>query len=96
MNIYQKAIEVFGEDSQLEKLLEELGELTQAVQKYKQTKNEETLEHLREEIADAYNMIVQVTLMFDENEIQRIRQAKLKRLKKIIDQMEERKIDDKY
>jgi NTP pyrophosphatase (non-canonical NTP hydrolase) len=50
--IYKEAIEVFGLDKQQDKWHEEVGELMQAINKYKLNPTSENLEHIYEETID--------------------------------------------
>jgi NTP pyrophosphatase (non-canonical NTP hydrolase) len=87
-NIYIEAIKVFGKEVQLLKAVEEMAELTQAIVKLRINKNDYSKERLTssviEELADVIIMVNQLSLMFDRNELGNKINAKLTRLKKII------------
>lgn len=60
MNIYEEALEKYGEDAQLEMVVEECAELIKAIQKHKRTGN---IEELCEEAADVRIMLNQLDMM---------------------------------
>lgn len=85
--IYTQAEIVFGRKQQLVKVIEELSELTKEIAKLinadRPTKS--MYDSLFEETADCEIMIEQIKQMFDaEQEVERIKQAKLKRLELIV------------
>lgn len=60
-NLYEKAVEKYGEETRVDLLIEEMAELTQALCKYKRG-----LKHnIEEEIADVEIMINQVKTMIN-------------------------------
>lgn len=61
--LYQKAINVWGEKSQLEMLQEEATELALAIRKYIRKPNEDTLSALASEVADVKIMLEQLAVM---------------------------------
>ena len=78
--IMEKALEITGKDFQLMLLVEECGELLQAIGKVYRNKAG-SLENLHEEIADVQLMLDQVKLIYDEEKINEIMEQKLTRLK---------------
>jgi NTP pyrophosphatase (non-canonical NTP hydrolase) len=86
--VYRKAIDTWGETAQLDQTIEELAELIQAINKYKRTKN---IESMLEEIADVEIMISQMkylltctstqTLFTAKESIEQIKDTKIKRIK---------------
>lgn len=87
-DIFQKAIDTFGKASQLWMLVEETGELLQAINKYLRGKG--TTEHIAEELADVNIMLYQAALIFGvSSEMVRFREAKVKRLEEILNQDKE-------
>ena len=81
--ILQKAINTFGEYSQIDMAIEEMAELTQALSKCKREKEH----NVEEEIADVEIMISQLRLMidkFDNDKIDNIKETKLNRLKELL------------
>lgn len=87
-DIFQKAIDTFGKASQLWMLVEETGELFQAINKYLRGKG--TTEHIAEELADVNIMLYQAALIFGvSSEMVRFREAKVKRLEEILNQDKE-------
>lgn len=82
MEIYilKKAIETWGNESQIELMIEEMSELTQAIQKNKRGKD--NLDNIHEEIADVSLMIEQMNMIFDKSEINKWKELKIERLKK--------------
>lgn len=82
-DIYKQIHDKWGEESQLNMMTEEMGELLQAISKYRRAKTrtdkKNSLIHLCEEIADVENMINQFRYMFDSELIDKFKQEKLKR-----------------
>lgn len=79
--IYEDAIDVFGDGPQQIKTIEELAELQVALAK-DMNDLEVTQEEIIDELADAYIMIKQMAIVFGEDQvIQRIAE-KVERLKK--------------
>lgn len=78
-DIFQKAIDTYGADNQIGMLHEELGELMQAINKYRRRTG--TKEHIAEEIADCFIMLYQASMIFGvQSEMVRFREQKIKRL----------------
>lgn len=65
MNIYDRAIEKFGKESQMNMVQEECAELIQAVSKVRRFANNEAMKNLVEEIADVKIMLEQLERIFD-------------------------------
>ena len=89
MNFYFKeAVDFWGFDCQSNVCLEELGELIQAICKYKREEYENApqkiKDNLLEEIADVHNMINQLELYFGVEKIRKIRINKIKRAKELL------------
>lgn len=61
--IYQKAIDTWGERAQLEMLQEESTELALATRKYIRTPNDENMTALVSEVADVKIMLEQLVIM---------------------------------
>jgi NTP pyrophosphatase (non-canonical NTP hydrolase) len=81
---YEKFISEWGVESQFVVAMEEMSELTKELCKYRRNEilkkdNTETIKNIKEEIADVLNMVEQLENMFGEEEIEKIRQTKLKR-----------------
>ena len=76
-NIYQDAIDKWGENAQYDQLIEEMAELTVALSKVKRlnydnmldTKESKVMENLFEEIADVKMMIEEMEYMFGKEKI---------------------------
>ena len=87
-DIYKQIHEAWGEESQLNMMTEEMGELLQAMSKYRRASNKtdkhKALIHLCEEIADVENMINQLRYMFDSDLIDKFKESKLKRILSIL------------
>ena len=83
IEICKKAINTFGEYTQLDMVIEEMAELTQAISKFKRNK----IHNVEEEIADVEIMLSQLRLMtdlFDIKVIDEIKEEKLKRLEGVV------------
>lgn len=83
--IFQKAIDKWGEESQIEMIIEECSELILALQKYKRNKNdgfskERILHDVCDEIADVSIMIKQANIIFNEELIEKRIEFKMQRL----------------
>lgn len=67
-DILEKAIDTFGTSAQIDKVIEEMAELTQALLKERQARltegHKESIAHVQEEIADVYIMLAQLTEIF--------------------------------
>jgi len=96
IDAYKKFVEVWGADSQCLMAVEEMSELTKELCKRKRLTEEynpnakpeeieDNLSRIREEIADVLNMTEQLEFMFGEEEIEKIREEKIKRTLKIIE-----------
>ena len=72
--IEQAAIDFYGGENQLEKAVEELGELIVAIQKLRTEKDPdegqagELIDHVAEEVADVEIMLDQIKLMMEDGE----------------------------
>lgn len=94
--ILQKAIDTYGQQAQIEMLVEEASEVIQAVQKLKRAfeskvvgieyniKLKASNGHLMEELADLQIMLDQMYLIFPKEEIDEYREQKINRLKERI------------
>ena len=87
---YKTFLNAWGEKAQIMMCVEEMSELTKALCKYLRFKkhgiDDELDYNIKEEIADVYNMINQLKMIFGEDEIEKIADMKIERtLKKIAD-----------
>lgn len=91
---YKKLIEAWGEDSQVDMCIEEMSELMKELLKYRRIKNRTNnlndlkIRHanIQEEIADVLNTVEQMSYIFGEEEVNKIRAAKMNRaLKQLSD-----------
>lgn len=64
MDIYEKTLHKFGVNRQIDKLIEEMGELTQALLKYKYNE----INNVPEEFADVEVLFRQLKPLFNQNE----------------------------
>jgi NTP pyrophosphatase (non-canonical NTP hydrolase) len=78
--LYEKALNTFGESIQTVVAMEELAELQQALSKHLRCKDH----NVEEEIADVEIMIGQLKLLFDKDKVEKIKQEKLHRLKGLV------------
>ena len=81
---YKTFLEKWGVEMQSVMAIEEMSELTKALCKLKRCKelggnNVEALQNLKEEIADVLNTTEQLAYVYGEEEIQKIREEKIKR-----------------
>lgn len=81
MNIMKKAVETFGEEPQIDKAIEEMAELTQALLKCRLEKNGKNMANVAEEIADVLIMVEQLIMIYDnEEEVDKHTNNKIARL----------------
>lgn len=78
--ICKKAINNWGVAIQQVVAMEEMGELIQAISKAVRGKQN----NVEEEIADVEIMLMQLRLIFNNQKVEEIKQAKLKRLKELV------------
>lgn len=82
----KEAIKVFGIKSQLLQCIEEMAELTQAINKYFRAEAKENTkteyDQIIEETADVKIMLAQMELMFDGEAVEEMVERKIKRLEK--------------
>lgn len=74
------AVKYFGAEPQKRQTIEECSELIQAICKDMRGKDH----NVEEEIADVMIMLEQLTHIYDNNEIEKFREEKINKLKKII------------
>lgn len=86
--LYNKAITKWGLVSQSNMLIEEMAELTQALLHDRRSHKSITEENLIEEIVDVGIMISQFITLFPKDVIENIKQKKLKRLEKLLEDSE--------
>jgi len=79
--VIRKIIKHRGVDTQLNKAREELLELNDALMNYKASRSVYNIEHIQEEIADCYNMLEQLCVIFNfkASDIHKIREDKNER-----------------
>ncbi len=82
-NPYKILLDTFGEEIQLQFAIEEMGELLQAICKYKRKHNscdkeefEKVKSNLQEEIADVMFCCEELAYMFGQSEIEKIKNMK--------------------
>lgn len=63
MTTYEKAVETYGKDMQLNVAIEELSELIKEICKNK--RGADNIDHITEELADCYIMMSQLEIIFD-------------------------------
>lgn len=86
--VYEKVIVKFGNKMQEDMVIEELSELIKAILKYRRAHydNYEKYTNLSEEIADCEIMLEQLKIMHQcHDNVEMIKQIKLKRLSKMLD-----------
>ena len=84
--ILLKAIQTFGFDNQLCKLMEECGELIQAANKYREKRSQPNAANLLSEMADVEILIAQFRLEMDAECFMRaVKDDKIERLKNKIE-----------
>lgn len=87
-NVYQRALDKWGEYSQLDQGVEEMAELILAINKYKRTnmdlskRKDEIMENLIEEIADVKMCIEQFEMMFGKEKVSNMLDKKMEKFLK--------------
>lgn len=83
MKDYREEYDIFmnkyGYDSQALMCIEEMSELTKEICKYNRYKDDKIIENIREELADVFNCIEQLSYYFGFEEVQKIRDFKINR-----------------
>lgn len=79
-SLYQEAVKLWGFDSQVQMMIEEMAELTTALCHVLRAKG--SIENVVEEIADVEIMLEQMKVIFPS--IERIKKEKLKRLENLL------------
>ena len=99
-SVYKRAVDVWGTESQMNMMTEEIGELLQAISKFRRSYNKsdevrrDAFNHLCEETADVENMINQFRYMLNNELIDKYKEEKLERtLQKIIKTENEKNSD---
>jgi NTP pyrophosphatase (non-canonical NTP hydrolase) len=79
--LYKRFLDEWGYQSQALMCIEEMSELTKELCKLERSdqNSEEVKAHIREELADVYNTIEQMMMIYGREEILAIRDAKLER-----------------
>lgn len=84
--LYTEAIFLYGKQMQTDVAMEEMGELIQALVKYRRNRSNENLIHILEEIADVQIVLDQLKYMYDyAGDVPKIQFEKQKRLRSMID-----------
>lgn len=87
--IMLRAIEAWGEDSQMKMLLEEMSELQKEI--CKSWRGANNVDHIAEEIADVEIMLDQLKLMTGSvDKVKTFREQKLRRLEQRLDEYEKK------
>ncbi len=86
-NLFEKAVDLWGANSQIDMAIEEMSELIKALLKYRRADNrgedcEEETRNIREEIGDVYIMLGQMEALFGSAEKQM--ETKLDRLEVLV------------
>jgi NTP pyrophosphatase (non-canonical NTP hydrolase) len=79
--VLNQAIKTYGDQSQIEMMIEECAELIQALQKLKRKDTEEVRDHICEELADVELVIFQMRQVFNSDRIDDWQVIKVDRLK---------------
>ena len=85
--VYKGFDEKYGLHSQMQQCIEEMSELIKELCKYERNvgteKEPETINAIKEELADVLNMVEQLEYCFGEKDIEAIRDSKIERSKKL-------------
>ena len=80
-SVLKEAIETHGHAAQQDMCIEEMAELTQAILHFRRKMTPEARQNVEQEIADVEIMIMQMRMMFNSNNIDRIKTEKIERLR---------------
>lgn len=61
------AVETYGKEAQTDMMIEEMSELTKALLKHRRNPSAETLENIKEEMADVQIMLDQMRMIYGDN-----------------------------
>ena len=84
-DLYKRAIEKWGEEAQFDQMIEEMGELIVAFNKFRRAKNykqqdmQSAIDNLFEEIADVKLCVEQMEWIFGKEQIDNVLQNKLEK-----------------
>lgn len=95
---YKKFLDAWGQEAQERMAIEEMSELTKELCKKirlvrddfsenNEEKLKKTIQNIKEEIADVLNMAEQLQIYFGEEEIDKIRDEKIERTLKLLDEV---------
>ena len=91
-DVLKRAITTYGKEEQMMMMVEEASELIQAINKVRRAKNDaeeiEAMEHLAEEVADCFIVLMQMKLMVCKKRVDEILNYKMNRLKRNLDKQE--------
>ena len=91
-DVLKRAITTYGKEEQMMMMVEEASELIQAINKVRRAKNDaeeiEAMEHLAEEVADCFIVLMQMKLMVCKKRVDEILNYKMNRLKENLDKQE--------
>lgn len=81
MDIYKKALNIWGKEAQINVAIEEFAELIVELSKYKRRINGTSFIDISKEMADAEIMLEQLKIVFSNQEI--VKQEKIKKLERL-------------
>lgn len=85
-DVLKKAIAHYGTTHQIDKCVEEMAELTQAIIKHRHNYSQNNRRHIVEELADVYITLAQLELIINDNDLlEKYIDGKLNRLKSNIE-----------
>ena len=91
-DVLKRAIATYGKEEQMMMMVEEASELIQAINKVRRAKNDaeeiKAMEHLAEEVADCFIVLMQMKLMVCNRRVDEILNYKMNRLKENLDKQE--------
>ena len=95
-DVLKRAITTYGKEEQMMMRVEEASELIQAINKVRRAKNDaeeiEAMEHLAEEVADCFIVLMQMKLMVCKKSVDEILNYKMNRLKENLDKQEAKNV----
>lgn len=82
--LFEKALKAFGWDAQVDMLIEEMAELTQALLKYRRKENHDTFDHICEEFSDVIIVMKQIRCGLHDAQLDKWHNLKINRLQQLV------------
>ena len=84
IELLQETVEKFGHERQIDKAIEEMGELAQALLKDRYAEDDAFTDNVYEELADVFITFTELTIIYPQQKLADKINEKLERLEKIV------------